>query len=34
MESDAVLSVQLLQHCEVAELRRESASEIIRVEAP
>ena len=34
MEGDAILSVQLLQHREVAELRWDGAIELIRVEGP
>jgi len=34
MESDATLSVQRLQHGEVAELRWDGATEFIRVEDP
>jgi len=34
MEDDAILRVQLLQHREVAELRWDGATELIRVEAP
>jgi len=33
-EGDAMLSVQLLQHREVAELRWDGAIELIRVEVP
>jgi len=34
MESDVILSVQLLQLREVAELTWDGASELIRVEGP
>ena len=34
IEGDAILIVQVLQHREVAELRWDGASELIRVEAP
>jgi len=34
MESDAILSVQHLQHREAAELRWDGASKLIRVEVP
>jgi len=33
-ERDAILSVQLLQHREVTELRWNGATELIRVEVP
>jgi len=33
-EIDAILSVQLLQDSEVAELRRDSANELIRLQTP
>jgi len=34
MEGDAILSVQLLQHREVAELRWDGATELIHGEVP
>ena len=34
MEGDAILSVQIVEHREVAELRWDGATELIRVEGP
>ena len=34
MEIDAILSVQPCEHREVAELRRDGANKLIRIEVP
>jgi len=34
MEGDEILSVQIFEHCEVAELRWDGAIELIPVEVP